>query len=86
MISILSWKVYLTNFNLTKKMYLLVVISTWILRNTKTKRGTQELIYIMVGAGLHPVIPEPTKIALSTNSLIDNIFTNYINDKFTVVY
>ena len=34
----------------------------------------------MFNAGLHPVISKFTRIPSSTNSLIDNIFTNCIND------
>ena len=43
-------------------------------------RGTHEFIDIMFNVGLHPVISQPTRITSSTNSLIDNIFTNCIND------
>ena len=43
-------------------------------------KGAQEFIDIMFNVGLHPVISKPTRITSSTNSLIDNIFTNCIND------
>ena len=39
-----------------------------------------EFIDIMFNAGLHPVILKPTRITSSTNFLIDNTFTNCIND------
>ena len=43
-------------------------------------RGTQEFIDIMFDVGLHPIISKRTRLTSSTNSLIDNIFTNCIND------
>ena len=39
--------------------------------------GMQVFIDIMLNAGLHPVISKPTRITSSTNSFMDNIFTNY---------
>ena len=44
-------------------------------------RGTEEIIDIMFKVGLQPVISKPTRITQTTNSLIDNIFTNCINDE-----
>ena len=41
----------------------------------------QEFIDIMLNVGLHPVISKPIRITQTTNSLIDNIFTNCINDE-----
>ena len=39
-----------------------------------------EFIDIMFNVGLHPVILKPTRITSSINFLIDNTFTNCIND------
>ena len=43
--------------------------------------GTKKFIHIMFNAGLHPVISKPARITQTTNSLMDNIFTNCINDE-----
>ena len=43
-------------------------------------RGTQVFIDVIFNVGLHPIISNPARITSSTNSLIDNVFTNCIND------
>ena len=42
--------------------------------------GTHVCIDIMFIVGLHPVKSKPARITSLSNSLIDNIFTNCIND------
>ena len=62
----------------TKDVYVCGDFNMDLMKHNENRR-TPEFIDIMFNVGLHPVISKPTRITSSTNSLIDNIFTNCIN-------
>ena len=50
--------------------------------NSQSHQPTNEFINLMLSNSLYPLISKPTRITSSTATLIDNIFTNNLEQKF----
>ena len=70
----------LNKFKFSKKEVLICGDFNIDLLKYNEHKGTQEFLHIMFNKGLHPIISKPSRITRFSSTLIDNIFTNNIDD------